>query len=116
MPLDTAEDAVWEPFRHVLKVKLTSSQLNHLNRLVASLGVSRSWIVRRALQAGLPAVVSELRGSARRDLLLRAARGRRVVRTPRRGPRVEHEPEVYLARGDLVEVLPVLEPVKEEQD
>ena len=113
----TADVAAWQPFRHILKFRVTTPQLNHLNQLVASLGVSRSWLLRRALHLGLRGVVEELTDVSAHDFALRAARGRRHVGGPRRGPRGDLDSlEIYFGSGNLIEELPRLPPPVSEED
>ena len=91
----------WQAFDHVVKVRFTESQVVHLDALVASLEVSRSWLLRRAVAAGLPTVVAELRSAAQRDYAVRAVQGPTGVRAPRRGPRrLSRQREVYLSVAD----------------
>ena len=113
----TADVAAWQPFRHILKFRVTTPQLNHLNQLVASLGVSRSWLLRRALHLGLRSVVDELTDVSAHDFALRAARGRPHVGGPRRGPRGDLDSlEIYFGSGKLIEELPRLPPPVSEED
>ena len=117
MPSRKPEVPVWHPFRHILKFRVTTPQLNHLNQLVASLGVSRSWLLRRALHLGLRSVVEELADVSARDFELRDARGRRQVAGPRRGPRGNSDAlEVYSGAGAFTEELPRLPPPQLDED
>jgi hypothetical protein len=104
----------WRPFRHVVKFRVTSDQLNHLNGLTATLGVSRSWLMRRALHLGLRGVLKEF---SVRDFALRAARGRGHVEGPRRGPRGDLDSfAAFYSSDDLVEELPHLSQPEAEED
>ena len=109
-----AELPGWRPFRHVVKFRVTSDQLNHLNSLVATLGVSRSWLLRRALHLGLRGVLKEF---SVRDFALRAARGRAQVAGPRRGPRGDLDSfAAFYSSDDLLEELPQLSQPEAEED
>ena len=84
---------------------------------MASLGVSRSWLLRRALHLGLRSVLEELADVSARDFELRAARGRRQVAGPRRGPRGDSDSvEVYSGASALTEELPRLQRPELDED
>lgn len=101
MPQRRLHVSDWEAFDHVVKVRFTESQVAHLDALVASLEVSRSWLLRRAVAAGLPTVVAELRSAAQRDYAVRAVQGPTGLRARRRGPRrLSRNREVYLPVAD----------------
>ena len=51
----------WEPLAHHVRLRLTASDLNALDAFAASIGVSRSWFLRRAIALGAQAVVDEVR-------------------------------------------------------
>ena len=90
MPRETVCDPHWEPYSALVKLYVTPTQRHDLDQLVVELRVSRSWLLRRAVSVGLPAVVEDLR--QRRRAGLRAApgsagRGGGRVPPTRRGPR-----------------------------
>ena len=88
MPRKTVHDPHWEPYSALVKLYVTPSQRHDLDQLVTELRVSRSLLVRLAIEAGLPDVVADLR--RRRRAALRPGgrtRGRRsAVPSVRRGP------------------------------
>ena len=76
-----------EPFDSLVKVRLTSTQLDALNCAAGEQGVTRSWLIREALHRGLPLLLTCLKearaagfsvGGARR-----ASRASKVFRGPR---------------------------------
>ena len=96
MPGKTVYEPDWEPYRHVVKVRLTSTQLAVLDALVVELGMSRSRLVRKGLVAGLPGVVDDLRAAIAKRLTLVGPRSRKRVTAARRGPRRNTGVETWL--------------------
>ena len=96
MPGKTVYEPDWEPYRHVVKVRLTSTQLAVLDALVVELGMSRSRLVRKGLVAGLPGVVDDLRAAMAKRLTLVGPRDRKRVTAARRGPRRNTGVETWL--------------------
>ena len=80
-------DPDWEPFRHVVKLRLAASELNELNRLCLEHGVSRALLLRRALEYGLPPAVDSLDVARSAGMSLRTGRPTRTLQTTRYGPR-----------------------------
>lgn len=60
----------WEPLAHLVRVRLTATDLNALDAFAAALGVSRAWFIRRAIAEGGPLVVEKLRAARRAGLAL----------------------------------------------
>ena len=60
MPRRPVHEPRWQAYRHVVKLRFTTDQLNSIDQLCAEHGVSRSWLMRRALAKGLPAALDEL--------------------------------------------------------
>ena len=88
VPRKTVHDPHWEPYSALVKLYVTPSQRHDLDQLVTELRVSRSLLVRLAIEAGLPDVVADLR-RRRRAALRPGARtpGRRSpAPSVRRGP------------------------------
>lgn len=83
MPRKTVHDPRWEPYSALVKLYLTPSQRHDLDQLVVELRVSRSALLRQAIDAGLRSVVPELR--ARRRSRLRPG----GTRAPRSRMRIE---------------------------
>ena len=87
VPRKTVHDPHWEPYSALVKLYVTPSQRHDLDQLVTELRVSRSLLVRLAIEAGLPDVVADLR--RRRRAALRPGgrtRGRRsAAASVRRG-------------------------------
>ena len=79
MPRPPVDDPRWQAYRHVVKVRFNTEQLNLIDELCAEHGVSRSWLIRGALAKGLPHVFDELVKARAHGLSVRAARanGRR---------------------------------------
>ena len=77
MPRKTVHDPHWQPYSALVKLYVTPSQRHDLDQLVTELRVSRSLLVRLAIEAGLPDVVADLR--RRRRVALRPG-GRRPGR------------------------------------
>ena len=50
----SSDPAQAEPYSHVVKVRLTTSQLNHLDMLAANAGISRAFLMRQLFDAGVP--------------------------------------------------------------
>ena len=68
-------DPHWQAYRHVVKVRFNTDQLNRIDQLCAEHGVSRSWLIRAALSKGLPQVFDELFEARVRGFSARGARG-----------------------------------------
>ena len=98
----TIVDPHWEPLAHVVKVRFTATQLHTLDELVSELRVSRAWLLRMAINRGLPAVVDDLRRRRRLGLRPATAHSRRTTRGPRRGPRGGASVEgAWISRDDV---------------
>lgn len=76
-----------EPFDRVLKIRLSSRQLEQLDLAVAELGMSRAWLIREALAEGFVNVVEKARERLRAGLVPRGGYWRPETSGPRRGPR-----------------------------
>ena len=70
----------WEPYRHIVKLRFPASELNEINRLWVEHGVSRTLLLRRAVEYGLPPAVHSL------DVAASAAMSLRTGRPTRRPP------------------------------
>ena len=77
----------WEPYRHVVKVRVTSTQLNYLNSMAARLAVSRSYLFREALQLGLPRLLDDRRRLQEAGMAAGPAGRATPEPVARRGPR-----------------------------
>ena len=53
----------WEPYSRRLVLRATPRQVHELDVLAAELGVTRAWLLRRAVARGLPDVVADLRSA-----------------------------------------------------
>ena len=76
-----------EPFRHVVKLRLTAGQLNELDRLSRVYGVSRSFLLRQAFARGLGPLLTDLESGHRAGMSLRPRRTAGKVNPVRRGSR-----------------------------
>ena len=86
MPRKTVFAPRLEPYDRLVKIYVTASQRHDLDQLVAELRVSRSALIRRAIEAGLPRVVTDARGARREGARPEARRS--VSPAPvRHGPR-----------------------------
>ena len=74
MPRAPVHDPRWQAYRHVVKVRFNTDQLNGIDQLCVEHGVSRSWLIRAALSKGLPQVFDELLEARVRGLSVRGAR------------------------------------------
>ena len=72
MPRPPVDDPRWQAYRHVVKVRFNTEQLNLIDELCAEHGVSRSWLIRGALAKGLPHVFDELVKARAHGLSVRA--------------------------------------------
>ena len=80
-------DPDWEPYRHVVKLRLAASELNELNWLCLEHGVSRALSLRRAMERGLPPAVDSLDLARSAGMSLRTGRPIRTLQTTWYGPR-----------------------------
>lgn len=87
MPLRSVYEPDAEPFDRVVKVRLSSRQLEQLDLAVEELHMSRAWLIREALGEGLPNVVEKVRERLRAGLVPRGEYWRAESAGPRRGPR-----------------------------
>ena len=63
MPRATVRSPDWESYSRRLIVRATPSEIHELDVFTAEFGVTRAWLLRRAIAAGLPHVVAELRSA-----------------------------------------------------
>ena len=80
-------DPDWEPYRHVVKLRLAASELNELNRLCLEHGVSRALLLRRAMEPGLRPAVDSLDLARLAGMALCLGRRIRTLLTTGYGPR-----------------------------
>ncbi len=80
-------DPDWEPYRHVVELRLAASELNELNRLCLEHGVSRALLLRRAIEYGLPPAVDSLDLARLAGMALCPGRRIRTLLTTGYGPR-----------------------------
>lgn len=82
---------VWEPdaepLDHVVKLCLSTRQLEQLDLLVKELNMSRSWILRGALAQGLPLFVESVRQRRGAGFVPSGELKNPNAVGPRRGPR-----------------------------
>ena len=74
MPDSAVDEPRWQAYRHVVKVRFNTEQLNRIDQLCVEHGVSRSWLLRVAFSKGLPQVFDELVSARVRGLSVRGAR------------------------------------------
>ena len=74
----TLRDADWEPYSRRLLLRVTPAQIHELDVLAVEFGVTRAWLLRRAVGRGLPPLVAELRDAYDRGLRVVACRSRAV--------------------------------------
>ena len=79
-------DPDWEPYRHVVELRLAASELNELNRLCLEHGVSRALSLRRAMECGLPPAVDSLELARSAGMSLRTGRPIRTLQRSLRYP------------------------------
>ena len=116
MAHEPVHDPDWEPYRHVVKLRLTATQLAVLDALVVELGVTRSRLMRKGLVAGLPGVVDELREAMAKRFYLAGPRDRKRVTAARRGPRRNTGVETWLQAAAHGIEMPKLELPDPEED
>lgn len=87
MPLRSVHAPDAEPFDRVIKLRLSSRQLEQLDLAVAEFRMSRAWLIREALGEGFPRVVERVRERLRAGLVPRGAYWRPETTGPRHGPR-----------------------------
>ena len=116
MSSEPVYDPDWEPYRHVVKLRLTSTQLAVLDALVVELGMSRSRLMRKGLVAGLPGVVDELRAAMAKRFSLIGPRDRKRPTAARRGPRRNKGVEVWLHAAAHGLEMPRLELPESDED
>ena len=63
MPRATVRSPDWESYSRRLILRATPSEIHELDVFTAEFGVTRAWLLRRAIAAGLPQVVAELRSA-----------------------------------------------------
>lgn len=82
---------VWEPdaepLDQTVKLRFSVRQLEQLDLVVREFGMSRSWILREAIAAGLPVFVEKVRQRRRAGLVPRGEYQQPGAVGPRRGPR-----------------------------
>lgn len=87
MPLPPVWEPDAEPLDHVVKLRLSSRQVEQLDLLVGEFNMSRSWILRASLAVGLPSFVESVRQRRRAGLVPSGEYKNRHALGPRRGPR-----------------------------
>ena len=85
MSSDDRSGAGREPLSRRILFRVTATQLHTLDVLASEFGVSRTWLLRRAVSAGLPEVVAEVRAAA--DAGLRVAGSEERFSEAVRGPK-----------------------------
>lgn len=82
---------VWEPdaepLDQAVKLRFSVRQLEQLDLVVREFGMSRSWILREAIAAGLPVFVEKVRQRRCAGLVPRGEYQQPGAVGPRRGPR-----------------------------
>ena len=76
MPNQPHYDPAWSAYRHVVKLRFNTEQLNRIDQLSVEHGVSRAWLLRAAIAEGLPRVFDHLEGPRTVGLTVRGARAR----------------------------------------
>ena len=76
MPRKPVYDPDWAPADARFVLRVTARQLGDLDAWAREFGVSRSWLVRRALRYGLPPLLADLREAYAQGLYIAPSRGR----------------------------------------
>ena len=87
MPLPPVREPDAEPLDCLVRLRVSSRQLDQLDLAVKEFGMTRSWILRECIAEGFPAFVEKTRQRLRAGLVPRGEYRKPEAAGPRRGPR-----------------------------